>query len=134
MARISIPQGTDQQPVVPSGDYSDGCKIVSCQVRAVPGENADKEEYLDIGVAIPSGNVMVFAHTTPFGRVHTRLTRGSGSKVEAFLAQLGVSASDFDTDDLLGTPVAVEVNLRQFKNQAGEDYQRVEIVNIARLR
>ena len=54
MARVSIPEGADLQPIVPSGTYQEGCKVVSASIRQVPGENADKEEYLDVGVAIPT--------------------------------------------------------------------------------
>ena len=133
MARVSIPEGTEQQPVVPSGTYQEGCKVVSAKIRQVPGENADKEEYLDIGVAIPTTKGMVFAHTTPFARHHTRTTVGSGSQVNKFVTQLGHNPADFDTDELVGTMVVVEVNLRAFKNKAGEEQQQVEITNVARV-
>lgn len=132
MARVSVPEGADQQPVVPSGHYNEGCRVVGAEIRDVPGTNEAGESYLDVAVGIPSGSGMVFAHTTPFGKYHCRLTQGSGSRVEQFLTQLGQNPRDFDTDDLKGTEVAVEVNLRQFKTRAGEEAQRCEIVNIAK--
>lgn len=133
MARVSVPEGADQQPVVQSGTYQEGCRIVTAEVRDVPGENEKQEQYLDIGVAIPAPVGMVFAHTTPFGKFHCRMSKGSGSRVEQFLANLGVNPRDFDTDDLVGMSVAVEVNLRQFKTKAGEEQQRVEVTNLARV-
>jgi hypothetical protein len=132
MARVSVPEGADLQPVLPAGNYAEGCRIVTSEVREVPGKNEGNETYLDIGVAIPSTGGMVFAHTTPFGKYHCRLTKGSGSKVEQFLANIGQNPRDFDPEELVGTNVAVEVNLRQFKTKSGEEGQRNEIMNLGR--
>lgn len=132
MARVSIPEGTELQPTVPSGTYAEGCRVVSAELREVPGDKNKGEYYLDIGVGIPSTTGMVFAHTSPFGRHHTRTSKGTGSKVDELLTQLGHNPRDFDTDDLVGIPVVVEVEQRQFTDKTGAARQQVNIVNIAK--
>lgn len=132
MARVTVPEGAENQPTVQSGTYSEGCRVVGAEARTVPGENKDNETWLDIGVGIPSPAGMVFAHTSPFGRYHTRLTTSSGSKAGQFVANLGFNPSDFDTDDLKGVDVVVEVNTRAYKTQSGEEGVRVEITNIGK--
>lgn len=131
MARVQVPEGASIEPMVPSGTYSEGVKTVSCEERDVPGEQNKGEKYLDIGVLIPSKEGAVFAHTTPFGRHHCRTGKGTGSKVEAMVTQLGFDPRDFDTDDLVGLPVTVEVEQRTFTSK-GETRTQVNIINIAR--
>jgi hypothetical protein len=133
MARVQIPEGADNQPVVPSGHYAEGVKVVTGEVREVPGENADNEVWLDLGVAIPAKGGMVFAHTQPFGKYHTRLTPNSGSRVEQFVANLGANPRDFEPEDLKGLDVAVDVELRVYKTKGGEEGQRLQINQIGRV-
>jgi hypothetical protein len=135
MPRVSVPEGADQEPVVPSGNYSEGVRVVSCSVRQVPGDNPDKEEFLDIGVGIPGKNGMAFAHTTPFGRYNTRLSQGSGSRAKMMVTQLGFNYADFDTDEVVGTPCAVEVEMRKYTPKGAKDGETrtvLDITNIAR--
>lgn len=132
MARISVPEGTSNQPSVPSGTYNEGCRIVSIEEREVPGEKNKGQRYLDIAVQIPSPSGMVFAHTTPFGRHHTRTDANTGSKVDELLAQLGVNPRDFDTDDLVGRAVVVEVSQRSYTDSSGALRINHDIVQLAK--
>ena len=132
MARVSIPEGTEVQPTVPSGTYAEGCRVVSAEVREVPGDKNKGEFYLDIAVGIPTTGGMVFAHTNPFGRNHTRTSKGTGSKVDELVTQLGQNPRDFDTDELVGIPVVVEVEQRQYTDKHGEARNQVNIINIAK--
>ena len=132
MARVSIPEGTSDQPSVPSGTYSDGCKTVTAGVREVPGDKNKGEFFLDVGVGIPSPSGMVFAHTTPFGRHHTRTGKSTGSKVDEIVAQLGQNPRDFDTDDLVGISVVVEVEHRTYTDKQGAERVNHDIINVAK--
>lgn len=132
MARVSIPEGASNEPQAPSGHYSEGCKIVTAEVREVPGDRNKGEFYLDIGVSIPTSTGMVFAHTSPFGRHHTRTGLNTGSKVDEMVAQLGQNPRDFDTDDLTGIPCVVEIEQRQYTDKSGAPRVQHNIINIAK--
>ena len=138
MAKISIPADAAERPTLPPGTYgADGTVVITrCEERDVPGANADDEQFLDISVLIPDAKGGVFAQTSPF-RNHTRTTPNSGSKVIAFLKQLGIADpvnTEFDLDDLVNLPVVVEVAMNEWTDkETGETRRNNIIKNITRL-
>lgn len=130
MARVQVPQGADERPILPAGIYGGGgsARIITAEVRDVPGENKDNEQYLDLGVLVQYQGGGIFAHTQPFGGSHTRLTPKSGSKVEAFVARLGFDPRDFDPEDLKELPVILEVGTRKGKDGEERNY----IINVSK--
>jgi hypothetical protein len=133
MPIVSVPKTVSDTPTLPSGQYGDEepVKIVSCNVRDVPGANEDQEIYLDIGCSVPHTSGMVFVHTDPF-RQHTRFTENSGSKLYSFLKQLGVPnpEEEFDTDNLIGKDVVVSVHTREYTDKDGQARTRSSVTNI----
>jgi hypothetical protein len=131
---VSIPSDAEHPPIVPATDkdewygLTDGrdVKVITSEIRDVPGDNPDKERFLDIGVMIDG----VFVHTSPF-RDHTRFTSSSGSKASKFVTQMGANPTAFQPKQLLGLPVIVQVKLvERTDKESGEKIARNHISNI----
>jgi hypothetical protein len=116
MAIVRIPKTVEDKPTVVPGTYGDDQKvrIVTSEVREVPGKNESGASFWDIGVLIQTEQGGVFAHTNPFGPHNTQLANGTGSKANLFARQLGIPnpEEEFDTDDVMGKDVIAEIAVR----------------------
>jgi hypothetical protein len=97
-------------------------RVVTSEIRDVPGDNADGNTWWDIGVMVPTDKGGVFAHTQPFGPFKTVLAANSGSKAFLFARQLGFDEPEegFDTDDILGRDVLVDIKIREWADRNDE--------------
>lgn len=124
MSIVSIPKEVGESPQVAPGRYGDegGVRVVTSEVRDLPGENPDHGQWWDIGVLIPTDKGGVFAHTQPFGPFKTALTVQSGSKAFLFARQLGIAnpEEEFDTDSIMGKDVLAEIKIREWTDRNDE--------------
>jgi hypothetical protein len=128
LAIVSISKNVGESPKVAAGRYGDegGVKVVTSEIRDVPGDNPDNAQWWDIGILIPTDKGGVFAHTQPFGPFKTVLADHSGSKAFLFARQLGIEnpEEEFDTDCIMGQEVLADVKIREWEDRGTGEIQR----------